>query len=151
MIYKWKIPVVSIEAQEVGEEFERLYEENGKLDPKDVVDASRDKNALLHDYFEWDDTIAAEKYRVHQAGDIIRCLVHVEETAEDAPDIITRAFVHVQQEYHPINVVVKTPSMYEELLMAAERDMEAFKRKYSELTQVKSVISAIDAYMESNT
>ena len=41
--------------------------------------------------------------------------------------------------------------MCEELLMQAERDMEAFKRKYSELVQVKSVISAIDAYMESNT
>ena len=52
-------------------ELQRL-EENGKLDPKEVVDAARDTISPLHDYFEWDDDKAADAYRLEQARTLIR-------------------------------------------------------------------------------
>ena len=145
MTYQWKIPTAPVDAQVAGEELERLYQQNGKLAPKDIVDANREENAPLHKCFEWNDSIAAEKYRECQAGDIIRCLVTVVENEKSEP---TRAFVHVQQNYHPIGVVVKCVDMYAELIESAEREMNAFVQKYNSLTQLNSVITAMKNYTE---
>lgn len=46
-------------------------EHGGRLTPRAVVDAARDPKSALHDQFEWDDTVAAEKWRLDQARDII--------------------------------------------------------------------------------
>ncbi len=146
MIYQWKLPTVPVSAQTAGEEFERIYRERGKLDPADVVNESREETAPLHPCFEWNDEIAAEKYRVAQAGNIIRALVTVEEVADTSSEI--RAFVHVQRDYHPISVVVNDKDMMSELLESAEKDLMAFKRKYSELRQLSQVLTAIDAYQQ---
>ena len=59
------------DAQVVGEVCYEL-EKKGRLTPKELVDVSRPKDAPLHDEFEWNNTIAAEKYREVQAGYIIR-------------------------------------------------------------------------------
>ena len=148
MAYQWKIPVAPVSAQTAGEEFERLYRKHGKLAPEDVVEESRDASAPLHGCFEWNDAIAAEKYRVHQAGDIIRALVISEDKGEAPRD--TRAFVHVRSDYHPISVVVDDAAMLAELLASAEKEMTAFQRKYETLQELSPVMDAIRAYQQKN-
>lgn len=147
MVYQWKIPVVPISAQTAGEEFERLYRKHGRLDPADVVAESRDASAPLHGCFEWDDAVAAEKYRVAQAGDIIRALVVQQEKGEESRE--TRAFVHVRSDYHPISIVVDDSAMLAELLQSAEKEMMAFRRKYETLQELSPIMDAIRAYQES--
>jgi hypothetical protein len=44
----------------------------GKLRPIDVVKAAQDPKSILHDCFEWDDTKAAEQWRLRQAALLIR-------------------------------------------------------------------------------
>ena len=78
MVYQWKIPVAPVSAQTAGEELERLYRKHGKLDPADVVEESRDASAPLHGCFEWNDAIAAEKYRVHHAAMLAELLASAE-------------------------------------------------------------------------
>jgi hypothetical protein len=47
----------------------------GKFGRQDMVDyARKHKDSELHPCFEWDDRIAGEKYRLEQAGHIIRSL-----------------------------------------------------------------------------
>ena len=68
MTYKWKLPgIIPVEAQEAGEELDRIYKKYGELQPSTIVDESRDSSAPLHKCFEWDDQTAAEKYRETQA------------------------------------------------------------------------------------
>lgn len=50
----------------------RQLERNGKIDPHDVIDEARDPDSVLHSHFEWDDTKAAEAYRMDQARTLIR-------------------------------------------------------------------------------
>lgn len=50
----------------------RDLEHDGRLMPADVVKAARDEDSPLHSSFEWDDTEAAQKYRLHQARALIR-------------------------------------------------------------------------------
>lgn len=147
MVYQWKIPIAPVSAQTAGEEFERLYEKNGRLAPEDVVDESRPESAPLHECFEWNDEVAAEKYRVVQAGNIIRAIVKVE-PAPEAPAQTVRAFVHVRQDYHPISVVVKNPDMSEELLANARREMVAFIAKYKSLKKLFPIIDAMQNFID---
>ena len=53
-------------------ELERLHDENGNLTPEAVVNEARDEASLLHPYFEWDDIVAGEAFRLNQARTLIR-------------------------------------------------------------------------------
>ena len=48
-----------------------LMRQHGRVDQKMLVAEARDPSHPLHGYFEWDDTIAAEKYRENQALQMI--------------------------------------------------------------------------------
>lgn len=54
-------------------ELKRIHAENesGLLMPEEVVEAARHPDSPLHSRFEWDDSIAAEKFRVDQARQLI--------------------------------------------------------------------------------
>lgn len=48
-----------------------LEDANGRIRPRDLVNAARDPNHPCHNEFIWDDGIAAEKYRIDQARKIL--------------------------------------------------------------------------------
>ena len=54
----------------------------GRIDPHAIVEAARSPESPLHRYFEWDDTSAAEKYRISQARELLRS-VRLKTTIED--------------------------------------------------------------------
>lgn len=61
-----------------------LERDNGRLAPADVVEAARNPESPLHSHFTWDDSEAAEKYRLMQARTLIRT-VKLEITVRDVP------------------------------------------------------------------
>lgn len=69
---------------EVAKILAALERDNGRLVPSDVVEAARDPNSPLHQHFEWNDSEAAEKYRLDQARTLIRS-VKIEVTVRDVP------------------------------------------------------------------
>lgn len=145
MIYKFKSGTqLKVSAQAAGELCAEL-ESQGKLTPHEVVEASRPDDAPLHAAFEWNDEVAAEKYRETQASYIIRSV----EVVVEGTDKPTRAFVSLtvaenEREYREINKVLSIHSERELLLNEAKRELEAFKRKYSVLEELADVFAAID-------
>lgn len=141
--YKYAVDgIYKVDAQTAGEELERIYGKYGTIDPAQIVNESRKESAPLHPVFEWDDTVAAEKFRENQASGLVRAIVQVGE-GENQPAQF-RAFVHVTQDYMPIRVAIETPGLREQLLLNAFREMESFKRKYQTLNQLAPVFAAID-------
>jgi len=59
-------------SQAIKDELQRLATLYGRLEPKQVIEAARDPASPLHSYFEWDDRVAAERYRENQARTLIR-------------------------------------------------------------------------------
>lgn len=124
-------------AAKVCEELER----EGNLNAKALVDASRDENAPLHDMFEWDDAIAAEKYREEQAKKIIRS---IELVIEDKP-MNFRAFSSIAPKvYQSTQSAMSRDDTRMILLNNAKTELQAFKRKYSTLKELSEVFEAID-------
>ena len=137
-----------VKAQVAGEECEKL-ESKGMLTPSNLVEVSRPKDAPLHKCFEWDDTVAAEKWRLTQAAYIIRSVeVTVEKSTEP-----TRAFVVTvsddSREYKSVGYVMRRADGREALLESAKRDLLAFRRKYQTLYELASIFDAIDGVIGS--
>lgn len=145
-VYQWKSGShVKLDAQKVGETLSCI-EQKGELTPKAVVDASRRKNAPLHDYFEWRDDVAAEKYRENQASYLIRS---IEITTLGTSEPI-RAFVSVstvsdgfKKSYINIERAMSTVETRDEVIARALAELKAFERKYSGFEELASIIEAI--------
>lgn len=119
--------------------------EQGRSDARGIVDASRPVNAPLHPCFEWDDSIAAEKYREEQARLICRSIIIVPEEREEMKPV--RAFFNIETQrntpYEPTVVIMECPDKRERLLNAAKRELESFAAKYSCLQELDGVIEEI--------
>lgn len=61
------------DAQIIGPQLRRLFSE-GKTGNAEIVKDARPPETPLHKYFEWDDTLAAERFREHQAAKMIRSI-----------------------------------------------------------------------------
>ena len=145
LIYKLKSGArLPVSAQTAGEECARL-ESEGRLTPHNLVEDNRPDDAPLHSCFEWDDSIAAEKWRDTQAAYIIRS---VEVTVEKS-NKPTRAFVYTvtdnhKREYQSIGYVLQNTGSREYMLNQAKRELLAFKRKYQTLSELAYVFAAIE-------
>lgn len=146
MVYKWKTVNYSVPANVVGEYFEELEANNGPLTNQIVLDGARAESSPIHPLFEWDDQIAAEQYRLNQATKLI-CNLTVEIETEDKP-IEVRAYMNVSEqktgEFINTTQAFKSADSREIILKRAYQELEAFKQKYKNLTELAKVFEAID-------
>ena len=138
--------MVPVDAQTASEELERIYKRDGIITPEKVLEDNTEVGTPLHDCFEWDDTVAAYKYRVKQAKEIIQTIVTVSDSAPTLPPV--RAFVSVSRDFHPIKTVLDDKEMKESLLSCAVSELKAFERKYSTLSELAGVFKEIDTLDE---
>lgn len=73
---------------------ERIERKHGVVSPDNLLEESRPAGAVLHGLFEWDDTVAAEKFRAEQARDIIGNIAVVR-ILGNQPQEPVRAFVNI--------------------------------------------------------
>jgi hypothetical protein len=144
MVYKWKIPIYKVPAQEAGEHIESLIEKNGEVTPKMLVDDARPEDALLHPCFEWNDQKAAEQYRRDQAKNMISNLVTVS-VKEESPHPQAPAFVNVRERnesatYICTTVALSNEKTKEQVLKNAKMELDMFRRKYETLIDVSKLL-----------
>ena len=122
--------IKGVTADAAGDELARIYEEKGELTAPLVVDESRPDEAPLHPAFEWDDAVAAEKHREHQARNIIRSVQVICDEKPSEP-----VYVHVRsaESYKPIPEVVTNISVFAEVLLTATKRVEEAQHALSVL------------------
>lgn len=148
MVYQWKSASrIKADAQTAGEVCEQLEKTVG-LTAKSLLDASRPEDAPLHNEFEWNDTIAAERYREDQARYIIRSLCVAPEQKEDLP---VRAFFTIapEQPYENINRILVNPEKRSSLFEMAFAEFKSFETKYSAVTEFQPIFTAFQPIKES--
>lgn len=129
-------------AQKLGEALALVAEKSsGHLVPKAVVEAARDKKSPLHKHFEWDNQIAADKFRLDQARSLIRS-IHVENS--DAENGLARAFLSIREKsgvsYRSLDDVLRSADLQQKVLAAAERDLVSFEARYRTLEDICAII-----------
>lgn len=130
-------------AQVVGETLEQIRVTHGALTPPLVLDEARPEAAPLHGYFEWDNSIAAERFRVSQAGELIRAVYVAVTPAEAQEPVITRAFVSIEDgedsRYEPLATVLSDAALYAQVCRRACAELEAFQDRYAQFQSLKSI------------
>ena len=147
MTYKWKPNSrIGINAETAGAVMDNL-EQRGALTAKNLVDESRPAEAPLHGEFEWDDVKAAEEYRLQQARHIINCLL----IEDDAQQETVRAFFNLAEsapEYRSIRTIMADETQSEALLQVALHELQAFERKYVQISKFRALFAEIDRLSE---
>lgn len=141
------------QAVKVGNEISRLEERNGIAKPKDLVDESRPVTAPLHDMFTWDDSVAAEKYRIHQARNLIGSVRIVFKGSPEADQPKVRGFVHVPvkhgedyEESGYINVIRASQDDFyrEHRLSVLKQELISIKQRYADFLRFCGANKAIN-------
>lgn len=133
------------DASAVATELQRIEQAKRGLRPQDVVAAARNARNPLHRYFDWDDTKAAQKWRIEQARALI---ASVRVTLIAAPERgLVRAFVHVdsgddKQHYGFVQAVMSDPKRREIVLARARAELESFEHRYAEFQELAEVFKA---------
>lgn len=126
-----------------------LYDERGKLTPALVVDVARDPNHVLHNRFEWDDSVAGERYRRDQAHELIRSVRVNYVSARTEEPLSIRAFQAVKDPddtdgrkyvYVPTEAVVQDPIVMRLILADMERDWRNLRRRWEEFDEFWNMV-----------
>ncbi len=138
---EWKIKgIFKADAQRVADEIGE-----NSITPEQVLEKARnDENSELHKCFEWNDGIAAEKYRLIQARKIIINLAYVPKEKTDEP---VRCFQITREKsvYMPTKQFLVNNDEYQDLLKRAKVELESFKRRYATLSELETVFEAIES------
>ncbi len=151
MVYKWNSYKYPISAEIVGKHFEKVEKKYGELNSKNVLESARPTKSPIHSLFEWNDTQAAEKYRLEQASKLIVNL-SVEVQTEDKKPLICRAFVNVSEKksgsFINIESAFKSEETKDIVYKRALQELQAFEQKYKNLELFADLFSEIDSLVE---
>jgi hypothetical protein len=121
----------------------------GTLTPEVVVEEAADPEHPLHHRFTWDDTEAARKWRLHEAGNLLR-VKYKADVGNRRADL--RAFWVRRGEdgsptstYEPIEEIILDPIQRELMLKQMRRDWTTFKKRYQHMEGfVEEILDDLD-------
>lgn len=141
------------ESAVVGRELKKIQSKTSVVTPRIVVEQARNSRSPLHQYFEWDDTVAAQKHREWQARSLIASVFIVDADNEDVGPV--RAFVSVSPEDDDNEFIadrgyVFTPSIgnraayQNQVLEYAKNQILNWRRRFGQYKEFLGVCQAID-------
>jgi hypothetical protein len=137
--------------QVIGDRLENLTEKfGGNLTAEQVLADAKKASSPLHQEFEWDDSAAAQSYRLTQARYLIRSIevVHVPYKEQPTKTVSVRAFQNVvvddEKVYATTERVMADEDLRTQLLADAKRALQTWKNKYANLKELAAVYAAID-------
>lgn len=152
-VYRWKEGArLRINAKVAGQELERIRTlHNGRLTPDDVLKEAKDRTSPLHDAFEWDNTKAAQQYRLQQAAYLVRSIEVVVTQPKNKKPSNVRAFVSVKRDndrsYTSVAHAMSDAELREQVVAQAWNELQAWRRRYENLAEFAKVFGVIDKGM----
>jgi len=119
-------------AREIKKALTDVRKKYGSITPANVVDFARPPSSPLHRFYDWDDSSAAEKYRLLQASAMIRrVMVFVEQDGQRVP---ARVYLNVVEggtrEYQPSVEVLSDTEKRAQIMAEMKQDVESMIRRY---------------------
>lgn len=130
--------------------YEEICEIGDEVKPEQVVAKAKDKDSELHKCFDWNDTSAAEKYRLFQAKQVINHLIVIKRDVEEPEKEPVQFRVMLKNEksydsgYKQTIVMVRDEDEYRKMLEQAYAELKAFKKKYACLSELSYILAMIE-------
>lgn len=119
--------------------------QDNKIHPEDVVEAARPKTSILHKYFTWDDSKAANERRIDQARGLLRATVRIMQVNGDKRPV--RVFMSLTEDrndsggYYPVVNVLSNKTLRRQMLEDAFKELQVFERKYANLRELSEIFA----------
>lgn len=120
----------------IGPVLQSLAEQGG-VTTRDVLDAARSKQSPLHEYFEWDDKVAADLHRLEQARYLMRSVrvrfIENEDVRETRAFHVTKVdnpWSDTPRKYRTFEVLHGDTAFAATMMDGAFQDLQTWKRKY---------------------
>lgn len=126
--------------------YEEIQSIGDSYTPQDILEYAREyEDSELHKCFDWDDSTAAEKWRIHTARQIC-CSLKVVVTQDKKEPISYRVIQHDNEgkAYKPVTLTVRNDDEYSKLLKQAKAELAAFHKRYKSIVELESVIDEIE-------
>lgn len=143
--YAWKHGKGNgVSAQVAGEVMEKIERRDGQVTKEAFLEESRPEDSPTHNLFEWDDTIAAEQYRLHQSQlAILDIVVTIEkdETKQKAPAFVNVVVRNEKAKYNSVDIVMADEEKRKMALKNAFAELTAFENKYGMYQELSGVFT----------
>lgn len=127
-----------VDPDAVAAEVRKLLAEHDGITPELLLDTAKRKTSPLHSLFDWDDSVAAEKWRTHQARKLARA-IHV------VPEDVERA--------EPRPILVRTEKVYRAVETVVARDdwyIQAMRQLQIKVEQAEQAVRQLRDAAEQN-
>jgi len=140
----------------VARELRDLYRKHhNRLHPEDVIQAARNPESPLHDKFTWDDSKAADEYRLIQARRLI-AMVKISIPSGGGEVKTVRAYHALRSEkkgYRHTKDIVTSKDLRDALLSQLVADLERIKDTYEamrKLSETRKLFEVIEEFVGSH-
>lgn len=157
---KFKATKGAVFSQEVAQKYGEYLEDSivktgGSITTLAIVNLAGDRQSILHSYFEWNNTIAGEKYRDYQARYLMHHIVKVHYI--DHEELEQRAFVSVhvtkkegdtpkaEQAYMQVENALTIAEYRNQILEYAMGQIEHWQKQYRGYKELSRISLAIEA------
>jgi hypothetical protein len=131
-------------AGDLRSELLSIRQRRGILTPRVVLEEATDPDSPLHHRFTWDDSDAAEKWRLHEASQLLRITFRASMGGRPAD---LRAFWVVkgdrnnpESRYEPIEEIAPNPIAKTIMMQQMRRDWQRFRARYENHTEFFEMI-----------
>ena len=139
---EWKTKgIFKANAEAVAMELESI---EGERTPEEIVNKAKDESTELHKCFEWNDSEAAQKWRLQQARLICCNLIYVEPRKPEVAPVRVLYKAESGSGYQPSKLIVRNQDSYQELLKRALAELHSFKIRYSCIHELDELMALID-------
>ena len=134
---------------------ELAAQHDGVLTTAVVIEAARPPSSPIHSEFDWDNSVAADKWRIEQARRLLRVVVRYE--SPEQRRVEARVFVSLTPDretgagYRVTKTVLADPDLRRQLLADARAAMQLFIQKYRELEELTAVFDAMQEFVGPDT
>lgn len=147
--YAWKEGTrLPVSADVAASELKRIKRVEGVLKAQIVVDHARDPSNPIHKCFKWDDTEAANSYRLYQA----RCLMHnlytvkwkEDEATPDRPFIFNVQTEEDGRQYKTAAEIMDDRPAYDYLFDNAVAIIKGWRKRFAHIKELEGIHREID-------
>jgi hypothetical protein len=157
MRWKERFPNAGIKVEVAHDAIMDIKQKHGgTVSPDAIVEEASDKKHVLHKLFTWDNSVAAHKYRLQEAGSLLRA---IEITYSELPQQPRRAFEVTLKKrsgsdsqrtvYATAEEAAADPATHSALIAEAVRTLMAWRSRFRYLQELSHLIEEIDRTIES--
>lgn len=112
-----------------------------KFNSKAVLEGARNPRNYLHRFFEWDNALAAEKYRLDQARELVACIdiVDTKDPKKRAPAFVS-VITRKGRAYYTVPEVLTSSSLQALMMKQIEAEMMDMEKRLMQFAELANAV-----------